>query len=432
MPRCTVLIPDHAGQKLLITGSGVEERLPVVEMASDWIAAEVGAIQRALRERFGLECVVLREVVGAGNEAIAEAACITDPSDTDGAFVAVADLVAGDELSPGERAIVRSWMAEPPDPDAPPWTRRRWFARVSAWIDEQLTARGTRRSGALRQLKGAWGDSAVLAATTDAGRVFFKAAGAHSIEPAVVRALCARGRRGVPTVVACEAAHKWMLMLDAGGAPLAAPRFGAALRELAELQCAEAPHAREWLVAGIPDRRVATIRERLERVLVEIPAQLRRGGLLSPHEADALSACLVRAESACDRLSETGTPESLAHDDCQPGNVLDASDHLVFLDWSDASIAHPFFSAHHFIGMANGDATALRDAYLTPWTALAGRQAARDAFEASALLAPVYRAAFNDRMADYEAWLATNPPTAAREFARRVFTAILDRLSVGR
>ncbi|HVX38153.1 MAG TPA: hypothetical protein VHB25_01175 [Gemmatimonadaceae bacterium] len=431
MPRCTVLIPSADRSCLLVVRDGERLALPTVTIESDWIAAEVGAIQAAVRDGLGVDAVVLREIAGDVDDRAVELERISDAPMQSGA--ALVDVSALDELllDADARAIVQRWKAALPDAGAAPWMQRGWFAAARAWIDARLAERGAARVGPLRQIKGGWDESAVFAAATSAGDVYFKAASGPSIEPAVLAGLSGR-RRGAPGILAIEHANTWMLMAAAGGQADAA-RFPDALRQFAELQRAEAPHAAEWLATGAPDRRGAMMRARLPRLLVDVPEQLHRGGLLSAAEATALRGALPHVDALCEQLGACGIPDTLVHDDFQPGNVLGAGGELVFVDWSDVAVAHPFFSAHHFIATAAGSSPeALREAYLEPWTGVVDAAAARAAFDMSAALAPVYRALFNDRMADYEAWLATSPPPAQRAFARGVFTTILDALSVDR
>ena len=63
-------------------------------------------------------------------------------------------------------------------PATPAWTKPGWYAEALAWIDEQLDAAGSPRTGVPVQVR-SWGLSNVLRCPTAAGDVYFKAV-AHS------------------------------------------------------------------------------------------------------------------------------------------------------------------------------------------------------------------------------------------------------------
>ncbi len=410
---------------------GAALRLPMVTIERDWVAADVGTIQAAAYDALGIDAVVLRELAGGAERRIAELECLSAaPNDARGVFVdlaAVTESFADSE----DRATIERWLSHVSAADAPAWSVRGWFLDAVRWMDARLADIGAVRTRPVRQVKGVWADSAVLVADSTAGIMYLKATAPGSLEPAVLAALHERGRP-IPDVVACDNTNNIILMRAAAGHRVAPPRFAAALRQFGDLQRAEASDAGEWRALGLTDRGPRVLRERIERIFVDIPSQLRRGGVLSDAEAIALAGYVPRAAALCERLAECGIPDSLVHDDFQPGNVIDLGDGFAFLDWSDVAVAHPFFSAHHFIACAGDEAPAsLRDAAIEPWVSLVGQSAAGAAFDTSATLLPMYRAVFNDRMPDHAAWLATNPPQVERDFARSVFTTLLAAFSAG-
>src|SRR5206468_12530054 len=82
-------------------------------------------------------------------------------------------------------------------------------------------------------------------------------------------------------------------------------------------------------------------------------------------------------EALCRELAGHGVPESLEHGDFWASNVIAGDDTVVFLDWEDAAIAHPFITPSllllsvAYAGSLTDRAearTRIREAYLGPWT----------------------------------------------------------------
>jgi len=81
--------------------------------------------------------------------------------------------------------------------------------------------------------------------------------------------------------------------------------------------------------------------------------------------------------------------------------VLVRGDRYTFTDWSDSSVAHPFFTmlvmiraAAHWLGLAEfgPEMTRLRDVYLEPWTRFATRRELLAAFDLAYRLGMANRA----------------------------------------
>ena len=92
-----------------------------------------------------------------------------------------------------------------------------------------------------------------------------------------------------------------------------------------------------------------------------------------------------------------GIPSSIDHGDFHPFNVIASSRGCVFLDWSEASIAHPFFSAAAFLSYAvwlrpdiQSQKRSLTSAYLARWSKYAPQQRLFELWMLIELIAPVY------------------------------------------
>ena len=152
----------------------------------------------------------------------------------------------------------------------------------------------------------------------------------------------------------------WLLLADAG-TPVGA--FGnvedawtAALPLYAELQRGEVAHAAEHLDGGVTDRRLAALPALYEDMLArDLP--------LDPAEIEALRRIAPAFADRCDELADS-LPDTIEHGDLHLANVYPKDDRVLFLDWGDAAVSHPFFS------LARADDVwdeRLRAAYLEPW-----------------------------------------------------------------
>jgi hypothetical protein len=106
-------------------------------------------------------------------------------------------------------------------------------------------------------------------------------------------------------------------------------------------------------------------------------------------------------EAWCRELDDTPVPATVQHDDLTDDNIFVRDSDWVFLDWADASVAHPFASlvyperhvARTFgVDPEGAQVRRLRDAYLEPWTDLMMRHELSDARRIAVRVAAVGRA----------------------------------------
>lgn len=179
-------------------------------------------------------------------------------------------------------------------------------------------------------------------------------------EPALTWSLFERWPDRIVDVLAHDAERGWLLLADAG-TPVGA--FGnvedawmAALPLYAELQRGEASHAAEHLDGGVTDRRPGILPALYDDMLArDLP--------LEPEEIDGLRRIAPAFAERCAELAGS-LPNTIEHGDLHLANVYAKDDRVLFLDWGDAGVSHPFFS------LARADDVwdaRLRAAYLEPW-----------------------------------------------------------------
>jgi Phosphotransferase enzyme family len=216
-----------------------------------------------------------------------------------------------------------------------------------------------------------WGS--VFRVPVDGEVIWFKACASHqAFEVSLTAALSARWA-GVTEVLAHNIDRRWLLMADAGE-PLRSlgnppQRWREIMPIYAELQLGETGRADEHVARGVPDLRLARLPDLYEELLrAELP--------LETAERSDLESFRPRFVALCEELDDAGVGPTVQHDDLHMNNVYVKDGTLRVLDWGDASVAHPFFSAFEtfrFLVEFNRLPTddrwfgRLRDAYLEPW-----------------------------------------------------------------
>ncbi|GAA5002881.1 aminoglycoside phosphotransferase family protein [Actinopolymorpha pittospori] len=293
------------------------------------------------------------------------------------------------------------------------WASETWRSGAMDWVARALHDLGLHPTGPLAQTHlRPW--STVLELPTTDGSVWMKANGpGTAYEPRLLAALRRSASTHVLMPLAIDVDRAWTLLPDAGTSLRSllyvdpdVSRWLDVLPAYAELQRSLAPRAHELIALGVPDLRPATIPGHFARLLADT-AWLRLGardGLAVEHyhRLRALGPQVV-VWAQC--LDAVGIGASLQHDDFHDGNVFvrlaAGGPAYVFLDWGDASVAHPFGT---LVGTLRNVAQRLdlapdapellklRDAYLEPWSAEYDRADLLDAMRWATQLAKIGRA----------------------------------------
>ncbi|MEU7028149.1 aminoglycoside phosphotransferase family protein [Streptomyces sp. NPDC046275] len=291
---------------------------------------------------------------------------------------------AGDGAGSGTRAGTRAEQPTTVDrgrfPDAvTPWERTEWRAEALDWVRGHLARHGLTETGPREARVRPW--SVLVRFRTGPGErdaVWFKAsAPAAGFEAALGDALAAWVPEHVMTPLAVDAARGWALWPDGGPLLRAALDRGEAGRadwltavgQYARMQRALTPYADRLTALGVPGARTAELPEIFDHLVETNPT-------LAADTRRTLRAGRPRLLDWCAELDASGVPDSLDHCDLHDGQVLaPAAGRFTFFDWGDAAVAHPFASllvpardVRERYGPES--VTAVRDAYLEPWTEL--------------------------------------------------------------
>lgn len=373
-------------------------------------------VNQAMQGRFGVQTTILRWV-GGGHDPVTQETHNVYASENHtpdwkppgGArWVGQEALPELNLAIPEHLPLFQDWFIEAAAGHVPkrrvPWARPGWFDEAAAWVRAELDRAGLSMTGPVEQMR-TWQRSCILRAGTAAGDVYLKAVpGMFALEPLLTKALATRHPAHLPRVLAVDPGRHWLLMQELGGKPLDEfpdiQQWEEAVRQFARLQIDSAGRMDELLALGCPDRRLHHLAAAIPP-LVEDASVLLRGGDpgLSEAEVRDLQALAPRLASICAELASYRVPHSLEHGDFHYGQVIVTGEGCVYIDWSDSSVAHPFFSMFPFFAYAEmlqglpsvPDASArLRHAYLEPWTIYEPMDRLIAAFDLSQALAALH------------------------------------------
>jgi hypothetical protein len=376
-------------------------------------------VNRAVAARFGMETTVLRCVrervdpVTGRTLRVYELDNHSAPHD----MVPASTWISRGEFDmlrvadPQMREMIGEWFgrgAGELTARAPEWTRRGWYVEALAWSIALLREIGAVAAGTPEQLR-AWERSFLMRIPTSAGAFYFKAAPpmfAH--EAPLMTWLANHYPDNVPEIVAVDVERGWVLQREANGAalPLNEVReeeeWYRAVRRLAEIQLDSSRRVRELRAVGCPHRGLEILARRIPRLCADAGAMLPgQPDGLTRREIEQIAALAPTLLALCEELASYDLPDALEHGDLWANNVLSTLSGPIYLDWSDSSLSHPFFSVSQLMIEAAGLLPAssresrrqLRDSYLLPWRVAAGGESLDRAFEIARVLAPVHLAA---------------------------------------
>ncbi|MGE5249505.1 MAG: phosphotransferase [Bacteroidota bacterium] len=232
------------------------------------------------------------------------------------------------------------------------WEDPGWRTEAQEWIRSQLSGAGLRLNGQIEQPH-IHPASTVMRVPTDGGLFYFKATAPYLRHEAALTAYLTRFRPVLfPRLLAVEPGRGWMLMENAG-TPLrqyirsekSFGRWGEIMPLYVNLQKDLAPYTEDLLGLGILDRRLSRLPALFEELVADQPSMLLgQPDGLTPGEYEQLKRSVPEFERMCERLASAGIPETIHHDDFHDGNIFVRDGRVLFTDWAESAVAHPFFS----------------------------------------------------------------------------------------
>jgi hypothetical protein len=416
------IIPQIDASNIFMLPSDNGWTLPHFAQSERRFWQDVSHVNQSLHDLFGIEVTTLRCMAmdyEPETEDVLKVYAMENRSPdwrppASGRWISRDDLENLPLTVPNHRAVLADWFAwintSTSNPKRAPWFESGWFDRASAWVESQLDRLGLDATGPVEQVR-SWQRSALLRVNTSSGACYFKAVPPmFDHEPRLTQTLATWNPAYVPNVLTIDPQQRWILMRDFGGATLdqitEIERWEEAVQVFAQLQIEWAKQVDHLIDLGCPDRRLSHLAAQLDALFADAAAMLPgRPAGLSAKEMLQLRAFAPRLKAMCAELANYRLPRSLEHGDFWAGQIGISNGNYVFIDWSDSSIAHPFFSMlfflveiEDFFPKIRNVRTRLRNAYLQPWTCYAPLDQLITAFELSQPLAALHHALIYHRL----------------------------------
>lgn len=266
-----------------------------------------------------------------------------------------------------------------------PWNKPGWLEDASRWILSQLDRVNLHLAGKIEQPHiRPW--STVLTVPTDGGLLYFKATAPYlSYEPALTDFLFSTRPDVTPDLLAIDQMRGWMLMRDSGTplrtfikAEKSVDRWREIMPLYVGLQKELTHRIDDMLSLGVPDRRLDSLPEMFSRLVGDKASLLvDQPESITSDEYRRLQASVGEFEKMCLALNSFGIPATLHHDDFHDGNLFIQNERVIFTDWGECAITHPFFTlvvmlrgAENSLDLSPGapELALMRDWYLSEWT----------------------------------------------------------------
>jgi hypothetical protein len=266
-----------------------------------------------------------------------------------------------------------------------PWNKPGWLEDASRWILSQLDRVNLHLAGKIEQPHiRPW--STVLTVPTDGGLLYFKATAPYlSYEPALTDFLFSTRPDVTPDLLAIDQMRGWMLMRDSGTplrtfikAEKSVDRWREIMPLYVGLQKELTHRIDDMLSLGVPDRRLDSLPEMFSSLVGDKASLLvDQPDSITSDEYRRLQASVGEFEKMCLALNSFGIPATLHHDDFHDGNLFIQNERVIFTDWGECAITHPFFTlvvmlrgAENSLDLSPGasELALMRDWYLSEWT----------------------------------------------------------------
>jgi hypothetical protein len=240
------------------------------------------------------------------------------------------------------------------DSNDAPFSRLGWMSRLQDWVATILRPIGAELSN-FRQLNGSECFSLIRFETTKQP-VWFKAVGKpNTHEFPITLLLSELFPHYVPTILGFNPALNGWLMKHVGDSTLRDREDSQAwlrtTRFLAELQLESAGQTAQLLRVGCRDLRVAALSSVADEFFDSMGLVMQKQTKVLPlalTRQELQDVCVIVKESL-HALDESGIPNALGHSDFSPGNILVDRDRLLFTDWAEAHVGHPFLTFEYLL-----------------------------------------------------------------------------------
>jgi Phosphotransferase enzyme family len=344
---------------------------------------------KAIQDRLGATSVILEILSATDGPDSCVVAELIGHSVPAGLQPVALNQVLAPELTKEERPALRSLLN---GENKNPFARIGWIDEAFAWIRDS-TGRNFSCRTPTEQLNAGGGFSLLRFGSDDGRDCWLKATGEPNIhEFSVTCCLSQLCPGSMPKLIATKKEWNAWLTEDAGRPLSDSPRSAvlvSAVQSLASLQLQTIIDVDLLLAAGAFDQRLPVLSSHVDEVIAYlIDAMARQSSTkVAPLGRDRILALGEILRDVCVRLEALGIPDTLIHNDLNPGNVLYDGTGCVFIDWSEAAIGNPFLAIERFCLLSGYNAAELRRAYGKCWSEYLSETSIDEAYKLVPLLA---------------------------------------------
>ncbi|MFC9327069.1 phosphotransferase family protein [Kitasatospora sp. NPDC057015] len=223
------------------------------------------------------------------------------------------------------------------------WATAEGLRSALAWASDALRAAGRTPTGPAEQIR-TWNLSGLVRLPAEPGTAWLKTTNPafNACEATVMELVRAVDPGLVPEVLAADRERRRLLLAEVPGEDCWGPSAETVADVVPRLVAVQAALAHGGAFAttaaesGLPDRTLATLPERVRRVLDGEAARE-----LTPTELTAARGLLDRLPALIADLAACGLPDTLVHGDFHPGNWRSDGRRTVVLDFADSCWGNP-------------------------------------------------------------------------------------------
>jgi hypothetical protein len=281
-----------------------------------------------------------------------------------------------------------------------PFSRLGWVDDAQEWIKSVVHGREVEFTDQTRQLN-ACGTFALVRFGTKCGPAYWlKAVGKPNSHEFTVTTNLARNCPKYLAKLVCARTDWNAWVMEEVGEPLrrpvSLPQVEQVVTRLAEMQKQLAGRAEELLSFGCMDHRIEVLEAHMHELFVYLEEAMERQTSTKVYRIDKprLRELEDVLRDACCSMRELGIPDSLIHNDLNPGNILSDGSQCVFADWCEACVGNPFLIFQQLCGLVSRDedrslpwAQGLKLLYKSQWHGLLSESQIDRAFIITPLLA---------------------------------------------
>lgn len=389
-----ILIP-YQSQVLTING-----QLPVFQVPDTDSYSRTAQVIDAVREQLGIESTVVQVLHGQYNHETErrDALYLMEVHSAFPKSATFLDPAQAQTVTPEQHAAMLQRLNETAIPVLrSAWECPNWYVESKAWAEQFIPIER------MTQVR-SWALTHMAKIENANGTYYLKATPPQfEREVPVVEFLAQRYPEQSTRLIASDSSRRLLLMADFGGQVLAEcpdlDLWDKALAHYGTMQRELSSELDLLASLGCADRRLEQLASRIDEVINDAEFAMpnpRFGLTLEEHQQ--LIAAIPSLKAMCVELASYAIPYSLEHGDFHAHNIQIVGEQVVFFDWTDACIAHPFFDMavlldeyYDVLDMSQAEERLIQ-AYLSAWSSYESPERLRHAFELARTLGALHQA----------------------------------------